>query len=413
MAIPKPLKRIADFEKLGFGMFVHWGLYSQLGMGEWTYQIHKRNMEEYKLLQNSFTAEDFNAEALVLTAKAAGCKYITFTTRHHEGFSLYDTRGLCDFDAPHSAAGRDLVREFTDACRKHGILPFFYHTTLDWYQKDFNENFDAYLEYLRQSVELLCRNYGEIGGFWFDGNWSKPNADWKEDALYATIRHYQPNAIIVNNTGLDARGKLGNGEIDSVTFEQGRPEPMERDGMEKYVAAEMCGTLNDHWGVGKCDFNYKSPAELIENLCACRRVGANYLLNISPSAQGGVIPFQRELMALIGEWMKLYGEAVYHGKPHRAACSYRKNFVLRGEGCLYLFIHDLGKAGNAHVTLGGNHPGSLAFEGLTEKVASIAWMDNEEALAFAQENGTLYLHATKFPYGVSACVRVAKAILTK
>ena len=192
MAIPKPLKRIEDFEKLGFGMFVHWGLYSQLGMGEWTYHSHKRNMEEYKLLKNSFTAENFDAEALVLTAKAAGCRYITLTTRHHEGFSLYDTCGLCDFDAPHSAAGRDLVREFVDACNKHGILPFFYHTTLDWYQKDFQENFDRYLEYLRQSVALLCQNYGKIGGLWFDGNWSKKDADWKEDALYATIRPMIP-----------------------------------------------------------------------------------------------------------------------------------------------------------------------------------------------------------------------------
>ena len=413
MAIPKPLKRIEDFEKLGFGMFVHWGLYSQLGMGEWTYHSHKRNMEEYKLLKNSFTAENFDAEALVLTAKAAGCRYITLTTRHHEGFSLYDTCGLCDFDAPHSAAGRDLVREFVDACNKHGILPFFYHTTLDWYQKDFQENFDRYLEYLRQSVALLCQNYGKIGGLWFDGNWSKKDADWKEDALYATIRRYQPDAIIVNNTGLDARGCLGNPEIDSVTFEQGRPSPMEREGMEKYVAAEMCGTLNDHWGLGKCDFNYKSPLELIENLCACRRVGANYLLNISPSAQGGVIPYQRELMALIGKWMELYGEAIYLGKPHGAKCSYPKNFILKSDTSLYLFLHDLGKGGSANVTLNTKHPGSLVFEGLLEKIESIEWMDNAEKLHFAQEEGTLYLHATKFPYGVSTCVRVAKAKLAE
>ena len=125
MAVPVPLPRIAAFEKMGLGMFVHWGLYSQLGMGEWTYHIHNRDMKDYKKLAETFTAEDFDAEALVLTAKNAGCKYITLTTRHHEGFSLYDTCGLSNFDAPHSAAGRDLIREFVDACNKHGIVPFF------------------------------------------------------------------------------------------------------------------------------------------------------------------------------------------------------------------------------------------------------------------------------------------------
>ena len=247
-----PEKRIADFEKLGFGMFVHWGLYSQLGEGEWVYDFHKDNypMSEYCKLQDTFTAEDFDAEEMVLAAKRAGCKYITLTTRHHEGFSLYDTCGLNTYDAPHSPAGRDLIKEFVDACNKHGIIPFFYHTTLDWYNEDFNNDFDTYLEYLRKSVEILCTNYGKIGGLWFDGNWSKLDADWKEGELYATIRKHQPEAMIINNTGLDARGEAGHPEIDSVTFEQGRPTPMDRTNMSKYVAAEMCYTLNVLWGCG-------------------------------------------------------------------------------------------------------------------------------------------------------------------
>ena len=192
-----------DFEDLGFGMFVHWGLYSQLGVGEWTYLIHKRDMNAYKLLKDSFTAEDFCAEELVLTAKRAGCRYITLTTPHHEVFSLYDTCGLNDFDAPHSPAKRDLVREFVDACNKHGIVPIFYHTTLDWYNPDFNNDFDAYLEYLRKRVELLCKNYGKIGGLWFDGNWSKRDADWKEDELYA--RSVNISRMLLLSTTQDLR----------------------------------------------------------------------------------------------------------------------------------------------------------------------------------------------------------------
>ena len=413
MAIPTPLERVAAFEKLGLGMFVHWGLYSQLGVGEWTYHIHGRNADEYKKLQDSFTAEDFDAEALVLTAKEAGCKYITLTTRHHEGFSLYDTRGLSDFDAPHSAAGRDLIREFVDACNKHGIIPFFYHTTLDWLHPDFNGNFDAYLEYLRKSVEVLCTNYGKIGGLWFDGNWSRKDADWKEDALYGTIRRHQPDAIIVNNTGLGARGKVGHPEIDSVTFEQGRPTPMDREGMEKYVAAEMCHTLNDHWGIGHLDFNYQSPCSIIEHLCACRRVGANYLINIGPTAQGGIEPMQRELMRILGKWMELYGEAIYEGKPHAAICSHKKNFLLKGEDAIYAFVHDLGRKGNPNVTVDGEIEGDTVFRGVSEPIESVVWMDNGEALSFTQENGVLAIDATGYPYGMSTCVRVAKAILKK
>ena len=413
MAIPQPLKRVRDFEELGFGMFVHWGLYSQLGVGEWTYYKHKRDMNEYRLLKDTFTAEDFDAEALVLTAKNAGCKYITLTTRHHEGFSLYDTCGLSEFDAPHSAAKRDLIREFVDACNKHGIVPFFYHTTLDWYHPEFNGDFDAYLEYLRQSVEVLCKNYGKIGGLWFDGNWSKKNVDWKEDALYATIRKYQPDAIIVNNTGLGGRGQIGNPEIDSVTFEQGRPTPMKRDGMEKYVAAEMCETLNDHWGIGANDFNYKSPSYLIESLCACRRVGANYLLNIGPTAQGGVDPFQRELMAVIGRWMTFFGEAIYLGKPCAARCSAKKNFALKSDDALYFFIHDLAIKGDKNVTVGGNYQGAHVFCGVDEEIESIQWMDNGEALSFIQKDDIFTFDAVGFPYGTQTCVRVAKAKIKK
>ncbi len=417
MAIPTPKKYIADFEKMGFGMFVHWGLYAQLGRGEWIYNQrneHKdvpQTMEEYKKLADTFTAEDFDAEKLVLTAKNAGCKYITLTTRHHEGFSLYDTCGLCDFDAPHSAAGRDLIREFVDACNKHGIMPVFYHTTLDWYQPDFEENFDAYLEYLRKSVEVLCTNYGKIGGLWFDGNWSKRDADWKESELYATIRKHQPEALIINNTGLGNLGVLGHPEIDSVTFEQGRPTPMNREGMEKYVAAETCMTINNHWGIGSNDFNYKSPKELIETLCACRKVGANLLLNIGPTAQGGVEPYQGELLRIIGDWMKLYGEAIYEGKPYPAG-GMGKNFVLKGEDCLYFFFHDLTRGGSENVaTNSGGYCGAYAFGNVADEIASVEWMDNGESLEFSQNDKMLTINATGFPYGMSTCVRVAKAKL--
>ncbi len=403
-----PEKRIADFEKMGFGMFVHWGLYSQMGQGEWIKHHLEMPMDEYKTLFDTFTAEDFDAERMVLAAKEAGCKYITLTTRHHEGFSLYDTCGLNDFDAPHSPAKRDLIKEYVDACNKHGIVPFFYHTTLDWEQETFEKDFDTYLEYLRKSVEVLCTKYGKIGGLWFDGNWSKPNADWKLDDLYGTIRKHQPDAMIINNTGLGACGVLGHPEIDSVTFEQGRPTPMDRTGMTKYVSAEMCYTLNDHWGIGYNDLNYKSPGELIECLCDCRKVGANLLLNIGPTAQGGIEPIQEEYLKLMGRWNAIFGEAIYEGKPYSVSDNNR-DFLLKGEdGTIYLFAYDLGRQGSENVVAHAGYNPNRTFKLLGDTVESIRWMDNDEELKFTQDGDKLNVYCTGYPYGVSYCVRVAK-----
>lgn len=412
MAIPKAKQYILDFEGLGLGMFVHWGLYSQIGKGEWIFDQANMNMDEYKKLADTFTAEDFDAEELVLTAKNAGCGYITLTTRHHEGFSLYDTCGLNEFDAVHTPAGRDLIREFTDACNKHGIMPMFYHTTLDWYNSDFNDNFDEYLEYLRKSVEILCKNYGKIGGLWFDGNWSKPDADWKLDELYATIRKYQPEAMIINNTGLNARGDISHPEVDSVTFEQGRPTPIDRDGMQKYVAAEMCHTINDHWGIGKDDLYYKSPVEIIQSICDCRKVGANYLMNIGPEAQGNINPYQKELLGLVGRWMSHFGEAVRNGRP----CGINgidRNFALKSTDgkYLYLFMYDVAISGEVNVTVDGKYIGAYAFGGVEDEIASVSWMDNGEELAFVCGNGMLAADFTGQPYGTSYPVRVAKAVI--
>jgi len=412
MAIPKPLKYVADFEQLGLGLFVHWGLYSQMGKGEWIFDNIDMEMSEYMKLKDTFTACDFDADKLCEFAIGAGCKYITLTTKHHEGFCLYDAQGLNDdFDAPHSPAGRDLIREFVDACNRHGLKPFFYHATLDWFKKDeYDNDWDTYLEYIRQSVELLCKNYGKVGGFWFDGNWSKQDADWKVSELYKTIRKYQPEAIIVNNTGMIARGALGDIEIDSVTFEQGTPEPMDREGMPKYLAAEMCQTTNNHWGIGANDINHKSPAELIENLCACRKVGANYLLNIGPTAQGGIDPYHKELFKLIGIWMGHFGEAIYNGRPYAAKC-FGKNFILKSADgkSLYIFVHELDTGGSVDVMVGGKYKGAYGFSGVTDKIKSLKWMDNDEELKFIQGEGMLCFDATGYEYGKSLVVRVAKA----
>ncbi len=410
MAIPIPEKRIVEFEKMGFGIFVHWGLYSQIEQGEWIQHKAQIPMYEYERLQNTFTASHFDAHRIAEIAKAAGAKYITLTTRHHEGFSLYDTKGLNTFDAPHSPCKRDLIREFVDACRDVGIVPFFYHTTLDWHDARFSGDFKAYLKYLRDSVEILCSEYGKIGGLWFDGNWSKPEEDWEEDALYRVIRKYQPDAIIVNNTGLSHRGEMGNSELDSVTFEQGRPTPLDREGMPKYMAAEMCQTMNAHWGYGYADVNYKSLAYLIETLCACRKVGANYLLNIGPTGEGEIPLMQEALLRGIGEWINMTGCGIYEGKPCGVTGTGR-DFALRAGNKMWFYIHDLAIVGNANVTVEGGSVGEKTFTGVSGKIRSLRWTDCDESLSFSQEGETLTMCATGYPYGKNLVVRVAEAEL--
>jgi alpha-L-fucosidase len=411
MAIPVPEPRVARFERLGYGMFIHWGLYALMGQGEWVQHLRKVPMDEYARLKERFTADEFDGRAIARIARAAGMKYITLTSRHHDGFSLYDTRGLSDHDAPHAAAGRDLVAEFVDGCRAEGIVPFFYHTTLDWYQPSFQDDFDAYLDYLHQSVEVLCSSYGDIGGLWFDGNWSKPDADWKEDRLYGIIRKHQPEAMIINNTGLGAKGSVGHPEIDSVTFEQGRPTPMDREGMEKHVAAEMCQTMNRHWGIGSEDYNYLSPGAIIGNLCACRKVGANYLLNVGPTASGRIPDYESAALRRAGEWIAGHEQVVYEGKP-TAVKGTGADFALAVDERIYLFIHALSVGGDAHVSTGGGGAGAgpRGFTGVDGTVAAVRWIDNDEDLRFSHDadSGLFCVDATGYPYGVDRVVRVAE-----
>lgn len=409
--IPTPLPRVARFEKLAYGLFLHWGLYSLLGRGEWAQSAEEISVEEYAKLKDSFTAEDFDARAIARFARECGMKYITLTTRHHDGFSLYDTRGLSDFDAPHSPAGRDLVAEFVEGCRAEGIVPFFYHTTLDWRWDTANcseERFNEYLEYLNASVEVLCKHYGPIGGLWFDGNWSR-NIDWKEDALYATIRRHQPEAMIINNTGLGAQGGLGHPEIDSTTFEQGLPVAPNREGWPKYLAGEMCKTMNSHWGIAVRDYAYMSPAQIIEQLAACRKVGANYLLNVGPTAGGAIPPYEEAALRRVGEWVAANGAALYEGKPVKAAFSGR-DFVLEAPDGLYYFAHDLGQWGSEHVVATNGSSGLRAIAGLNQPIHAAHWIDGEKPIAFTQdtEQGIIALNLEAFPYGVDPVVRVAK-----
>lgn len=402
--IPEAKQYIKDFEQLGFGVFVHFGLYSLVGKGEWTGKLANWDVSEYRKLADRFEVDDMGN--MVRDIKRSGAKYITLTTRHHDGFSLYDTCGLSNFDAPHSAAGRDLVKEFTDACRENDIVPFFYHTTLEFWHPDFNEaNFDKYLEYLRNSVEILCTNYGKIGGLWFDGNWSMPDDMWQEDKLYSMIRKYQPEAMIINNTGLSKTGKIGNEEIDSVTFERGNPAPINREGMKKYITGEVCDSINNHWGLAD-DINFKRPKDIISALCNCRSAGANYLFNVGPDGRGNIPEFPKAMLGVIGRWMELFGQAIYNGRPFWHS-EKTKNVVLKDSEHVYFIYFDLLRKGSANVVYLEGAEGAFTFENFNLPVRNIRWMDNGEKLEYQSNGNDLTVHFAGYDYGMDYCVRVA------
>lgn len=401
---------IKDFEKHGLGMFVHFGIYSSIERGEWIKHINtitgEMDNEEYYSYTKVFNPNPDWAKNLVKAAKNAGCKYITLTTRHHDGFSLYDTCGLCEMDTVHTI-GRDLVREFVDACRKEDIVPFFYHTIIDWYQDSFENDFKAYLQYLRDSVEVLCKNYGKIGGLWFDGMW-QADVDWEEDALYGVIRKYQPDAMIINNTGLSKLGELGHIELDSVTFERGKPQPINMEGAPKYIASEMCETMGEHWGYARNDLKFKSSATIIEEIAECRRYGANMLLNVGPMGDGSLRKMDEAILEAVGVWTKFYDEAIRSPRPTDIKIENKeKDFILADGDNYYLFCYDLPSYIDVNVSLGG----SVLYEdrfGFDKPVKSVKWLENGEDLPFEQADGKVTIHTKPFEYGNQLVVRVAK-----
>ena len=378
-------------------MFVHFGLYSVSGQGEWHKYLHNVCDEEYDGLKDKFYVKKNWAKQLVAVAKRSGCKYITLTTRHHDGFSLFDTKGLSTFDAPHSASGRDLIKEFTEACKNGGIVPFFYHTLMDWHEKSYKTDFNAYIDYLVKSVELLCKNYGEVGGFWFDGFWDKPNADWQFDRLYSTIRKYQPKAVIINNTGLNARGEVSHAEIDCVTFERGKPAKVNMK--DKYIAGEMCQVLNDHWGYAKDDCNYKSVKELVSDLCACRRYDCNYLLNLGLLGNGGVKKIDEGIFTEIGKWIKMNKNFIY--KAGACDIDAENAFILSDGKRYYAITGSSGVLGNENVTVSDG--GKRAIIKTDKKIKDFKWLDDGSPIAYENSAFTL----SPCGYGRSPGVRVA------
>jgi len=312
------------FRDAKFGMFVHWGVYSLLGQGEWVMQNQKLPIAPYEWLASTFNPVKFDAQAWVATAKAAGARYITITSRHHDGFSMFRTRATKYNIVDWTPFKRDTLKELADECHRQGIKLFFYYSQLDWHHPDYFPrggtgaasgrpdagDWDHYLDFMEQQLTELLTNYGPIGGIWFDGMWDKPTANWRLDRTYALIHRLQPAALIVPN-----HHKAPLPGEDVQTFEQDLPGANTAGFNTREISStlplETSLTMNNSWGFNIADQKFKSTRDLIGTLVRAAGNGANLLLNVGPRPDGTLQPEAVTRLQEIGAWLQRYDVSIY------------------------------------------------------------------------------------------------------
>ncbi|PPL18959.1 alpha-L-fucosidase [Microterricola pindariensis] len=340
------------FTAARFGMFVHFGLYSGAARHEWVQTNEKLTDADYRQYFDNFDPDLFDAAEIARTAKQAGMSYVVLTTKHHEGFALWNT-ALSDFNSA-AACGRDLVRELVDALRAAGLKVGLYHSLIDWHHPDFtvdwvhprrddenaaslNEGRDMarYREFLLGQVRELLTDYGQVDYLFFDytypeakQGWAgKSAADWDAEGLLALCRELQPGMIVNDRLGIPG---------DFVTPEQYQPtEPLVADGVP--VLWEACQTTNGSWGYDRDNDNHKSADLLIRMLADSVSMGGNMLLNVGPNGRGALDKRDTALLAEIGEWMRLHERAVV-GAGHAAHRPPREGVYTQRGNKLYLHV---------------------------------------------------------------------------
>lgn len=294
--------RLQWWKQARFGMFIHWGVYAIPARGEWV--MHREHIPhpEYAPLAKQFAPRRFDADAWVRLAKEAGMNYMVLTTRHHDGFSLFDSH-VSDFTSVKTAAKRDLVREYVEACHRAGMPVGFYYSLLDWRydayfagpQKD-PKGWAELVDYIHAQVRELCSNYGTIDILWYDGGWPWTAEDWRAAELNAMVRQLQPSILINNRSRLPE--DFDTPEQHIRASEPGRPW-------------EACMTLNDSWGYNAADDNWKTPKQVIMNLARCAMGGGNFLLNVGPKADGTIPSQSVQILRRVGQWLDRNGGSIY------------------------------------------------------------------------------------------------------
>ncbi|MHC4327998.1 MAG: alpha-L-fucosidase [Planctomycetota bacterium] len=329
-------ERMKWWREARFGMFIHWGLYAVpagewkgkriKGIGEWIMERADIPVSEYEPLTKQFNPIKFNADQWVRIAKNAGMKYIVITSKHHDGFCLWDSK-VTDYDIIDATPfGRDILKELSKACKKHGIRLCFYHSIMDWHHPDAqapfypsyndgkrsNPNFSRYVEtYMKPQLKELITGYGPLGVLWFDGEWIK---DWTEPQgkdLYNYVRDLQPDILINNRVGKGRKGMEGLNKGDQeYAGDFGTPEQQIPAKGLPGVDWESCMTMNDTWGYKHYDDNWKSKEDLLRKLADIASKGGNFLLNVGPTAEGLIPGPSVERLAAMGKWMKVNGQSI-------------------------------------------------------------------------------------------------------
>lgn len=324
---PENLKARQEFQDDKFGMFIHWGVYSVLGDGEWVFHNRKLTVHEYDRLPAFFDPEKFDAKAWVALAKSAGMKYITITSRHHDGFAMFDSK-VSDWNiVKRTPYGKDPLKMLADECHRQGIKLFFYYSQLDWHNLDYyprgrtaidwdngrpnHGDWNAYInDYMNGQLQELLTNYGPIGGIWFDGMWDKPDADWQLQKTYALIHQLQPAALIIPNHHQTPKP----GE-DVQTFERDLPgrntAGFNTTVVDTALPLESSNTLNNSWGFNIGDSKYKSPETVEEMLVRAAGNNSNLLLNIGPMPNGEIQQEFVDRLHAVGQWLSRYGDSIY------------------------------------------------------------------------------------------------------
>ena len=324
-------KRMAWWRDDGFGMFIHWGVYSVpagvykgkeiKGLGEWIMEDAKIPIAEYEQFAKQFNPQKFDAKEWIRIAKDAGVKYIVITSKHHDGFALWDSKvsgyDIVDF----SPFKRDILKELTTAAKAAGIKMCFYHSIMDWHQPDAkaakyphqateHPDWARYREtYLKPQLKELITNYDpEV--LWFDGEWIDEWTEPQGKELYAYLKSLKPSLIINNRIGKGRKGMNGMNAYEDAAGDFGTPEQEILEGTSDFDW-ESCMTMNDTWGFKVNDHNWKSSETLIHNLIDIAAKGGNYLLNIGPKSDGTIPPETVSRLADMGKWLKVNGEAIY------------------------------------------------------------------------------------------------------
>ncbi len=314
----------AAFQDDKFGLFIHWGIYSLVGKGEWVMEHDKLPLTEYAKLPPRFHPTRFDAGHWVKLAKTAGARYITIASKHHDGFCMFDSK-LSDHDVvdatPYHA---DPMKLLADACHREKIKLFFYYSLLDWHHPDYyplgktghwagralKGDWKRYVAYYQGQVRELCTNYGEIGGIWFDGWWDRPDADWDLAGTYRLIHQLQPGALVGNNHHVAPFP----GE-DFQMFEQDLPGEntagFNKAAVKAGLPLETCLTINSSWGYNATDDSFKSVLQIVRALVSAAGRGSNLLLNVGPGPDGTIGSEPTDRLEQTGKWLGTFGDSIY------------------------------------------------------------------------------------------------------